>query len=242
MIFKRYSSRTQAGKFLAKFILDKDQSLSNNLKSTPDLFFTFAIPNGGVPVAEGFCSYLNIKYDVLIVRKIKIPWNTEAGFGSVTTDGTVLINNPLLNQLNLSNDELQQSIELTKQEIKERLKYYNKPENLETVYQIFIRGKTIFLVDDGLASGFTMLAAIKMIKKYQPKNVIISVPTAPKHTIKRIEHEVDNIYCPNIRNTAWFAVADAYQHWYDVPESEVVDIIKKSNYYHGNLNSGKAIQ
>ncbi|MFX1557900.1 MAG: phosphoribosyltransferase [Promethearchaeota archaeon] len=242
MTFKRYSSRTQAGKFLAKFILDKDQTLCNNLKSTPDLFFTFAIPNGGVPVAEGFCSYLNIKYDVLIVRKIKIPWNTEAGFGSVTTDGTVLINNHLLNQLNLSNDELQQSIELTKQEIKERLKYYNKPENLETVYQIFVRGKSIFLVDDGLASGFTMLAAIKMIKKYQPKALFIGVPTAPKHTIKRIEQEVDNIYCPNIRNTAWFAVADAYQYWYDVPESEVVDIIKKSNYYHGNLNSGKAIQ
>jgi len=231
MSFKRYSSRTQAGELLAKFIFDCDEMLSKNLKSKLDQFFAFAIPNGGIPVAEGFCAYLNIKYDILIVRKIKIPFNPEAGFGSITTDGTVLINHQLLSQLNLSDTELQHSIELTKQEIKERLKFYNKLKSPEIEYEKLIRDKRIFLIDDGLASGFTMLAAIKMIKKYKPKKLLISVPTAPLHTIKRIEYEVDSIYCPNVRNTAWFAVADAYQYWYDVPESEVVEILKKSKFY-----------
>ena len=231
MLFKRYSSRTQAGELLAKFIFDCDVTLSKNLKSKQDQFFVFAIPNGGVPVAEGFCAYLNIKYDILIVRKLKIPFNPEAGFGSITTDGTILINHQLLSQLNLSENELQNSIELTKEEINERLKYYNKLESLGIKYEELIRESIIFIIDDGLASGFTMLAAIKMIKKYKPKMVLISVPTAPLHTIKRIKYEVDNIYCPNIRNTPWFAVADAYQHWYDVPEFEVLEILSKSKYY-----------
>jgi predicted phosphoribosyltransferase len=76
-----------------------------------------------------------------------------------------------------------------------------------------------------------MLAAIKMIKKYNPKRLYIGVPTAPLHTVTHIQHEVDEIYCPNIRKTSWFAVADAYKHWYDVPESEVLDIIMKSKFY-----------
>jgi predicted phosphoribosyltransferase len=237
MAFKRYKSRIDAGILLAEFILDQIDSLSEDFKSGLEQFFTFAIPNGGVPVAEGFCSYLNIKYDILIVRKIKIPFNPEAGFGSITTDGTVLINKSLFSQLNLSDTELQQTIELTKKEIQARLKYYNKIDKTATKYEKLIQNKIIFMIDDGLASGFTMLAAIKMIKKYFPNKLIICVPTAPLHTIKRIKPEVDIIYCPNIRNTRWFAVADAYDHWYDVPESEVMDIIKKSDYYIGDLNA-----
>jgi len=187
--------------------------------------------NGGVPVAEGFCNILNINFDVLIVRKIKIPYNTEAGFGSVTTDGTVLINEALLSRLNLSESSIENSIETTKREIREKIDFYNKSKDIESSYNSIINNSYIFIMDDGLASGFTMLAAIKMIKKYNPIQLYIGVPTAPLHTVTRIQHEVDEIYCPNIRKTSWFAVADAYKHWYDVPESEVLDIFKKSKFY-----------
>ncbi|MFX0059281.1 MAG: phosphoribosyltransferase [Candidatus Hodarchaeota archaeon] len=230
-----YKSRFVAGEILAEFVLNENNQLQKVLIEDKNNFFAFAIPNGGVPVAEGFCSRLDIKYDILIVRKIKIPFNTEAGFGSITTDGTVLINESLLNRLNLSEKEVLNAVELTNSEIKERLRFYNKEQNLEEKYLKNIRSKIIFMMDDGLASGFTMLAAIKMIKKYQPRKIIISVPTAPLHTIKNIEREVDNIYCPNIRNTAWFAVADAYRHWYDVPESEIIEILKNSKYYSTNI-------
>ena len=87
------------------------------------------------------------------------------------------------------------------------------------------------MMDDGLASGFTMLAAISMVKKYQPSKVYISIPTAPLHTVQHVELEVEKVFCPNIRSTSWFAVADAYKHWYDVPESEVLSILKKSKFY-----------
>jgi len=231
MKFIPYESRFKAGEILAEFILSQNPVIKKIISNKIEKVFLFTIPNGGVPVAEGFCNVFNINFDVLIVRKIKIPYNTEAGFGSVTTDGTVLINEALLSRLNLSESSIENSIETTKREIRERIDFYNKSKNIEYSYNSFINNNYIFIMDDGLASGFTMLAAIKMIKKYNPKQLYIGVPTAPLHTVTRIQHEVDEIYCPNIRKTSWFAVADAYKHWYDVPESEVLDIIKKSKFY-----------
>ena len=228
----RYESRYEAGKILAENIREKHQELWNLIIKNVSHFFCFAIPNGGIPIAEGFCSQLKINYDFLIVRKIKIPWNTEAGFGSITTDGTILTNDLLYNQLNLSEEQLQDSIKLTKDEIKERLVLYKKDEIKDKDYRERIRDKKIFMLDDGLASGFTMLAAIRMVKKYGPNKIYIAVPTAPLSTINRIKAEVDEIFCPNIRDVWRFAVAEAYQNWYDVPDSEVLDIIKDSSYYY----------
>ncbi|MFX0141838.1 MAG: hypothetical protein ACFFDN_49835, partial [Candidatus Hodarchaeota archaeon] len=102
MKFIRYETRFKAGEILANFFYDKNKTLGKLAIDESNQFFCLAIPNGGVPVVEGFCSKLNINYDILIVRKIKIPYNTEAGFGSVATDGTILINEPLLYRLNLS--------------------------------------------------------------------------------------------------------------------------------------------
>ena len=227
----KYESRFAAGKILAELIKNIARISYHQITQNPKDFFCFAIPNGGIPIAEGFCSKLGLKYDILIVRKIKIPYNTEAGFGAITTDGTILFNQPLLNQLSLSEKQIENSIEITKNEIKERIKYYKKELNLHIQYVKNIQDKNIFLLDDGLASGFTMLAGINMIKKYKPKKIFIAVPTAPLRTIKRIENEINEIFCPNVRNTLWFAVADAYKHWYDVPETEVLDMIKNSKFY-----------
>ena len=235
MRFRQYESRFKAGEFLAEFVKNEAKVLNNLINQDSNYFFCFAIPNGGISATEGFCSKFNIKYDILIVRKIKIPFNTEAGFGSVTTDGTILINEPLLNQLGLSESAVEDSIDLTKQEIQDRLKFYNKDVNLEEIYKKNIQNKYIFIFDDGLASGFTMLAAIKMIKKYNPMKIFIAVPTAPSRTITRVIQEVDEIFCPNIRDVMWFAVADAYKNWYDVPEREVIEILNNSQYYISNI-------
>ncbi|MBD3256006.1 MAG: hypothetical protein GF383_13000 [Candidatus Lokiarchaeota archaeon] len=231
MKYVPYESRLDAGKILANYILKSDQELDHAIKNNKNQHFTFAIPNGGVPVAEGFCSELQYRYSLIIVRKIKIPYNTEAGFGSVTTDGTVLINESLLDGLNLSSQAIEKSILTTKKEIEERLIFYNITETFENKFREEIRNKNIFMIDDGLASGFTMLAAIKMIKKYEPKQIFVAVPTAPMRTVKKIEKHADEIFCPNIRNVWRFAVAEAYKNWYDLPESEVLEIIQKSSYF-----------
>jgi len=226
-----YESRLSAGKILVKSLENTNKEIKENVNANPSNFFVFAIPNGGVPVAEGFCTATTLSYELLIVRKIKIPYNPEAGFGSITTDGTILLNERLLSQLHLSREQIEYSIEVTKNEIQDRLKFYGKDSLEQDFYSKKIQDKTIFLIDDGLASGYTMLAAVKMIKSYKPIKVIIAVPTAPLRTIEILNDKVDTIICPNIRNTAWFAVADAYKNWYDVSELEVKEIIQKSHYY-----------
>ena len=231
MRIPKYESRFKAGELLAEYVKRENKYLNKSLMEDKNQFFCFAIPNGGVPVTEGFCSKYNLYYDILIVRKIKIPYNTEAGFGSVTTDGTILINEQLLSRLNLSEKVVRDSIELTKTEIRERLKFYNKGFGLEKFYSNHIQKKHIFILDDGLASGFTMLAAINMIKKYNPEKIYIAVPTAPLRTVNNVKTEVNEIFCPNIREVLRFAVADAYKNWYDVPESEVLEIINNSKFY-----------
>ena len=231
MGFERYESRVQAGEILAEEIKQKNEDLHNLIMKNPTQFFCFAIPNGGVPVVEGLCSKFNIGYDMLIVRKIKIPYNTEAGFGSVITDGTVLINEDLLSHLNLSEREVNDSIELTKREIRDRIKFYDKESNLEKHYKQHIEEKCIFMIDDGLASGFTMLAAIKMVKKYNPKKIFVAVPTSPLSSVQRVSPYVEAIFCPNIRNVWRFAVADAYKAWRDLSENEVLKILERSMFY-----------
>jgi predicted phosphoribosyltransferase len=231
MNFERYESRFHAGRKLITFLKNNDNDLYKHLKTNPNKCFCFAIPNGGVPVAEGFCTEMKLYYDLLIVRKIKIPYNPEAGFGSITPDGTVLLNKELLAYLNLNKEEIDESIEITKQEIQDRLKFYHKQANLIEDYNTKINNKKIFLIDDGLASGFTMLAAIKMVKNYNPEEIFVLTPTAPYRSIQRIEKKVKKVFCPNIRKVMRFAVADAYKNWYDVPESEVIDILNQSKYY-----------
>lgn len=226
-----YESRFSAGKVLAQLIIKNHSMISNDITKNPTHYYVFAIPNGGVPIAEGFCNVLNICYDLLIVRKIKIPYNPEAGFGSITTDGTIILNEQLLSQLHLRKEQINEAIEITKKEIRDRLKFYRKDSIASFDYENRVHGKIIFLLDDGLASGYTMLAAVKMIKSYKPEKTIITIPTAPLRTIRLFDKKVDFIECPNIRKTTWFAVADAYKHWYDLPESEVSEMIQKSQFY-----------
>jgi putative phosphoribosyl transferase len=232
MTFIPYESRYQAGKILAKFVIER-QSLPYERERNGSDILALAIPNGGIPVAEGFCNVLSIKYDIMIVRKLKIPYNPEAGFGSITPDGSVFFNQDLLSRLNLSEKDIDDAIRQTKKEITERMKLYHKDSYPPEFFLNMIKDKTIFFIDDGLASGFTMLAAVSMVTKYQPLKMYIAIPTAPYHTVQILNGKVDTTFCPDIRKGQFFAVANAYKNWYDVPETEAIHILQKSNFYVG---------
>ena len=90
-----------------------------------------------------------------------------------------------------------------------------------------IRGKTAILIDDGLASGYTMLAAIRSTRKRNPRRVVVAVPTASTAAIELVSRKVDKILCLNIRSGPFFAVADAYREWRDLSDEEVVEILKR---------------
>ncbi|MFP3871037.1 MAG: phosphoribosyltransferase [Syntrophobacteria bacterium] len=179
-----------------------------------------AIPSGGVPVGIKVRETLDLPFDLVIVRKMQIPGNPEAGFGAMTLDGTAFFNEALLAELHLSPAQIEAEKRRVGTELEKRNAVFRQGRPFPD-----LAGKRVILVDDGLASGFTMMASVDMAKKAKARETVVAVPTAPQRTIDRMVSEVDKIYCANIRTGPVFAVADAYRNWYDLSEKEVVDLL-----------------
>ena len=209
-----FMDRSQAGHLLALQL--------SKYKGTDSIIL--AIPSGGVPVASEIREALGLPMDLIIVRKVQIPGNTEAGFGAMGSDGEIILNEGLLQRIGLTEEE-------TAMQIKKTLNVIRKRERLFRAGKPFpsIKDRNAIIVDDGLASGYTMLAAINIVKSKDPRKIIIAVPTASRNTADFILPEVDELVCLNVRSGYPFAVADAYVNWYDVPDEEVLEILKKDN-------------
>jgi predicted phosphoribosyltransferase len=113
-------------------------------------------------------------------------------------------------------------VEKTKRIVKERDQIFREGRPFPD-----LKNKEVIVVDDGLASGYTMYEAVRFIKRRGAVKAIVAVPTAPERTIHMLLPEVDELYCLNIRRTLFFAVADAYKNWYDLSDDEVVYILKR---------------
>lgn len=181
-----------------------------------------AIPAGGVPVGFAVATRLRAPLDVVIVRKIQIPWTPEAGFGAIAWDGTVVLNEVLVTELGLSTELVRWCISRTQETIHRRLEKFRGNKPLPE-----LKNKTVALIDDGLASGFTMLTAVKSVKKRKPKKLIVAVPTASQSAIQLVASNIDKLICLNVRGGPIFAVADAYQKWYDLSDEEVMEFLGK---------------
>ncbi|RJQ58866.1 MAG: phosphoribosyltransferase [Desulfobacteraceae bacterium] len=183
-------------------------------------FTAMAIPAGGVPVGKTVAERLGIPFDVAVVSKITFPWNTEAGYGAVAFDGTVRLNSRLVERMGLSETDVRAGIEKTVRKVKRRMKTFfgNRP------FPEFA-GQSIVLIDDGVASGFTMRTAVEAVKKLSAARLIVAVPTAHRESMGSIAASVDALFCPNIRSGPGYAVAEAYEHWTDVDEEEAVRLL-----------------
>jgi putative phosphoribosyl transferase len=158
-----FLDRQHAGKLLA----EKLKEYSDKQK-----VILLALPAGGVPVGCAVAGELGIPMDVKVARKIQIPWNTEAGFGALTWDGEMVLNEPLVAQLGLTKEDIVESIAKTRRIIKERLRKFRADKPMPD-----LKSKTVILVDDGLASGFTMLAVARSARKRKPDRIVAAVPT-----------------------------------------------------------------
>jgi predicted phosphoribosyltransferase len=198
---------------------DAGRQLGALLKTVPDLFdpVVLAIPAGGVPVGREVAQAFSARLSLAIVRKIRIPGNTESGFGAVTWDGQVVINEELLAALRLSTREVEHAVAETRENVRERIGRFMADKTIP-----FLKGKTVILTDDGLASGYTMLAAIQSIRQKNPSRIVIAVPTASLSAAQRVALHADLVVSPNIRSSRMFAVADAYEDWYDLNDDEVL--------------------
>jgi predicted phosphoribosyltransferase len=179
-----------------------------------------AVPAGGVPVAKVLAEQLNLPMDIAVVSKITLPWNTEVGYGAVAFDGTVRLNKDLVARLGLTDEEIQRGISKTSAKVTHRVKHLRGKQALPD-----LTTSHIILVDDGLASGFTMQVAVEALQKAGTKSITVAVPTGHQRAVESIAGEVDTLHCANMRGGYHFAVADAYLRWSDVGEKEVVSLL-----------------
>jgi putative phosphoribosyl transferase len=182
----------------------------------------FAIPAGGVPVAAVIAESLELPLDIAVVSKITFPWNSEAGYGAVAFDGTVRLNDKLLSQCRLSEHTIQEGIEKTLNKVRRRVKEFYGQQECSQVLQ-----HPVIVVDDGIASGFTLHVAVEALRNMGAHYITIAVPTGHEDAVHRIAQEVEAVYCANLRGGWVFAVADAYEQWSDVDEEEAIEIYKR---------------
>ncbi|MFW9834927.1 MAG: phosphoribosyltransferase [Candidatus Thorarchaeota archaeon] len=208
-----YENRTEAGQVLA-------QELKGASYETRPL--VLVIPNGGVPVGVEIARTLDAELDAIIVRKLQVPGNTEAGFGALTSHGSLLLNERLVISIGLNKHQIELVVKQTQKQIDER-----KADYQGLVGIVEPSKKDIVLVDDGLASGYTMMAAIESVRTLSPKTITVAVPTSSGSAADMIGKVVENLVCPRIESGFVFAVANAYRNWYDVPDSEVITILNE---------------
>ncbi len=205
-----FVDRFDAGRFLADALQDYAEK---------DVV-VLAVPAGGVPIGFTVAARLGVALDVVVVRKVQIPWSTEAGFGAVAWDGRVVLDESLVKWLGLSEEDVEEAVAATKRNVQERLRKFRGGKELP-----ILADKTVIFIDDGLASGFTMLVAVRSVRECKPKRVVVAVPTASLGAIELLTPEADEIVCLNVRSGPSFAVADAYKKWYDLSDDEVLTLL-----------------
>jgi len=210
----QFFDRQEAGKKLTEYI----QNIKFNLVA--------AIPRGGVPIGAEIAKFSKKPLLIIGVRKLPIPWNPEAGFGAVAEDGTTYLNQKLLAQIRLEGqlqeEEISELAEKVQKEIERRVKVYRKGNELPE-----LDGKTVLLVDDGFASGYTAIAGIELIKKRGGK-VYAAAPCAPYGTVKLLEKHAEEVIVINIqKGFGPFAVASYYHDFSDLTDNQVIKAISE---------------
>ncbi len=197
-----------------------------------------AIPNGGVPVALGVALALDANLNLIISRKIPLPLRPEGGFGAITDDGTMILNDEAVRKAGLTPDQITYQAARVRKNIRERSLVYHKD-----LPPPMVVGKTVIVVDDGLASGYTMMAAVESVRKRRPKEIIAAVPVASAIAFKEVEKRARVVAC-TVGTALKFYLADYYRYWNEPKEDEVLNCLREWRLRHTKLiiESTKALK
>ncbi|MGI0003490.1 MAG: phosphoribosyltransferase [Nitrosopumilaceae archaeon] len=208
-----FSNRTDAGRQLAKkleFVKEQNPII-------------LAIPRGGVVVADAVASFLGCKLDIMVSRKIGAPQNPELAIGAVLHDGSYFPNSEVVKMLQIPQSYIDSEKAEQMKEIQRRLISYRG-----SVHYDFV-SKTVILVDDGLATGATMVVAVLWVKKQKPKNIIVAVPVGSRETVQKLAEIVDEVVVLSIPDF-FNAVSQFYKNFDQVDDKEVQEIMRKYGY------------
>ncbi|NGX33687.1 MAG: putative phosphoribosyl transferase [Candidatus Anoxychlamydiales bacterium] len=207
MLFK---NREDAAKKLAKLL--------QNYKNKKDTII-LALPRGGVVVGDILSKELNLKLDIIVARKISSPILEELAIGAICEDFQFL-NEEIIKGYGISDEYLKKEIEKEKNLAKEKENLYRQNKK-----PIYLKDKTIILVDDGIATGSTMIAAINALKIKKVKKIIVAIPVGPYNTIEKLNKMADEVICLYIPDD-FFAIAQYFEKFDQVSDKKVIEILK----------------
>jgi putative phosphoribosyl transferase len=213
MIVEQFRDRTEAGQVLAT----KLAAYANR----PDVV-VLALPRGGVPVAFEIARALHAPLDVIIVRKLGVPGQKELALGAIASGGVRVLNDDVVQMLAISDEVINEIAVQEQHEVERRERLYRADRPA-----IDVHGRTVILVDDGIATGATMRAAVTAVRQFQPAHIIIAVPAAASSTCDEFAAEVDELVCV-IRPEAFFAVGFWYKHFSQTTDEEVRDLLQQA--------------
>jgi putative phosphoribosyl transferase len=210
----RFRDRTEAGRHLAELLRDH---------AGRDDVVVLALPRGGVPVGYEVARALGAPLDVFVVRKVGVPGREELAMGAIATGGVVIVDEDLVRRIGIGEGPIRQVIDAELRELERRETAYRAgrgPPELE--------GKTVILVDDGLATGASMRAAALAVRRYNPERVVVAVPVAAEHTCDEFRTDVDEVVCA-VTPSPFHAVGLWYEDFSQTSDAEVRELLERAN-------------
>lgn len=212
-----FYSRLEAGRELARLV-------SRTTLRPPVL--VVALPRGGVPVAFEVAEQLNAPLDILVVRKVGAPEQPELACGAVASGGVVVWNQQVLRSLQVTPSDLQKTVEAEQEEVRRREGIMRGSQGCEALSP---HGATVLLVDDGIATGATMKAAVEAVRRGGPAQVVVCVPVAPEATCRELEQLGCQVICPiRVSNGAFSSVGEWYEDFSQVETEECRQLLLRS--------------
>ena len=210
----RYRNRMEAGQILA--------TLLTAYANRQDVLI-LALPRGGVPVAYEVTKALRAPLDVFLVRKLGVPGQEELAMGAIATGGVRVINENVVLMLNIPERVINAVAAKEQEELKRREEMYR--DNLPPVD---VHGYTVILIDDGLATGSTMRAAIQALRQKQPARIVVASPVATASVCEELSKQVDEIACITVPEELFYGIGFWYEDFSQITDGEVRDLLARS--------------
>lgn len=208
-----FLNRHHAGKELAKKLLHF-QDMSDAI--------VLALPRGGVPVAYEVAKTLNLSLDIFLVRKLGVPFHQELAMGAIASGGVRILNESVISSYRIDAEDIEKVYIREKKELERREKLYRNGQEPLDVFD-----KTVILVDDGLATGSTMLAAVQGVRKLNPKKIVVAAPVAAQSTCEYLQQIADEVVCCETPED-FFGVGMWYKDFTQTTDDEVKSLLEES--------------
>lgn len=208
-----FHNRTEAGRELATKL--------TVYAGRPDVL-VLALPRGGVPVALEVAMVLDAPLDVFLVRKLGVPGHEELAMGAIASGGVYVLNENVVRALGIPDEEIESVASKEKRELERRERVYRGDRPAPEV-----RGKTVILVDDGLATGSTMRAAVATLRRQDPASIVVAVPVSARETCAEFQDEADVCVCARMPEP-FYAVGLWYEDFSQTTDEEVYDLLRQA--------------